>query len=131
MTINVYNVDMADILGGFEQAVLLALIKLGDKAYGRAILKEVAIRLNRDVAAGAVYATLDRLEAKRMISSRLATGIAARGGRARRYYKPEAAGTTALNETKATLENLWRDTVWPTGGQACIHLLTQALGRTL
>ena len=122
---------MGDILGGFEQAVLLALIKLGDNAYGRAILKEVAIRLNRDVAAGAVYATLDRLEAKRLVSSRLASGTPARGGRARRYYKPEAAGTIALNETKATLENLWRDTVWPIGGQSCIHLPAQALRRAL
>lgn len=120
---------MADILGGFEQAVLLALIKLDDKAYGRAVLKEVGVRLNRDVAAGAVYATLDRLEAKRLISSRLAPGTPFRGGRARRYYKPEAAATTALNETKATLENLWRDAVWPIGGQACIPLPTQALER--
>ena len=114
----VYNVDMADILGGFEQAVLLAVVKLGDGAYGRTILKEVAICLNRDVAAGAVYATLDRLEAKGMISSRLAPGTPARGGRVRRYYELEAAGMGALNETKAALENLWRHAVWPLGGHA-------------
>jgi PadR family transcriptional regulator PadR len=108
---------MSEILGAFEQAVLLAVIKLGDKAYGRAILKEVAIRLNRDVAAGAVYATLDRLEAKRLLSSRLASGTPSRGGRARRYYKLDAAGMGALNETKAALESLWRDAVWPVGGE--------------
>ena len=55
---------MADILGGFEQAVLLSLIKLGKDAYGRAIIKEAAVCLKRDVAAGAVYATLERLETK-------------------------------------------------------------------
>jgi PadR family transcriptional regulator PadR len=109
---------MADILGAFEQAVLLAVMKLADNAYGRAILKEVAMRLERDVAAGAVYATLDRLEAKGLISSRLAPGTPARGGRVRRYYELEAAGMGALNETRATLENLWRDAIWPIGGPA-------------
>ena len=109
---------MSDILGAFEQAVLLAVIKLADNAYGRAILKEVAVRLDRDVAAGAVYATLDRLEAKGLLSSRLASGTPLRGGRARRYYKLKAAGIDALNETKATLEDLWRDAAWPIGGEA-------------
>jgi PadR family transcriptional regulator len=109
---------MAEILGAFEQAVLLALIRLGDDAYGRTILKAVAERLGRDVAAGAVYATLDRLETKGLISSRLAPGTPARGGRARRYYRLTAAGTRALNESKATLENLWRDAAWPLGGKA-------------
>jgi PadR family transcriptional regulator PadR len=109
---------MADILGGFEQAVLLALVKLGDDAYGRTILKEVAVRLNRDVAAGAVYATLDRLETKGLISSHLAPGTPGRGGRARRYYKLSAAGKRALNESKAALESLWRDAAWPIGERA-------------
>jgi hypothetical protein len=55
---------MAEILGAFEQAVLLAIVRLGDEAYGRAVLKEVQVRLDREVAAGAVHATLDRLETK-------------------------------------------------------------------
>src|SRR5262249_395128 len=65
---------MADVLGTFEQAVLMALIKpttaLGKEAYGRAVLKEVQVRLDREVSAGAVYATLDRLEQKGLISSK-------------------------------------------------------------
>ncbi len=108
---------MSDILGAFEQAVLLAEVKPGDNAYGRAILKEVAGRLDRDVAAGAVYATLDRLEDKRLLSSRLAPGTPSRGGRDPRYYKLETAGIGALNETKSTLESLWRDPPWPIGGE--------------
>ena len=52
---------MADTLGSFEQAVLLAIVRLGDEAYGRAIQREVELRLERDVAAGAVHATLERL----------------------------------------------------------------------
>jgi PadR family transcriptional regulator len=55
---------MAEVLGTFEQAILLALVRLGRDAYGRAVLKEVRVRLRRDVVAGAVYATLDRLEQK-------------------------------------------------------------------
>jgi PadR family transcriptional regulator PadR len=109
---------MADALGLFEQAVLVALIRLEGRAYGRAILNEVQTRLKRDVTAGAVYATLDRLEAKRLVSSRLAPGTAIRGGRARRYYLPSAAGIQALNEAKASADDLWRGLNWPLKARA-------------
>src|SRR5215217_5038734 len=98
---------MADAIGQFEQAVLVALIRLGKDAYGRAVLNEVQVRLNRDVSAGAVYATLERLETKRLVSSRLAPGTAIRGGRARRYFGPTGAGLRALNEAKSATERLW------------------------
>jgi PadR family transcriptional regulator PadR len=107
---------MAETLGAFEQAVLLALVRLGTAAYGRAVLKDVQARLEREVAAGAVYATLERLEDKALISSRLAPGTPARGGRARRYYTVEAAGLRALDESKAVLDDLWRGLAWPLGG---------------
>ena len=77
------------------------------RAYGRAILKEVALRLERTVAAGAVYATLDRLERKGLISSRLGAGTTVRAGRPRRYYAIDPAGVRALNEAKATVDRLW------------------------
>lgn len=116
---SVYNVDiMADILGGFEQAILLTLVKLGKDAYGRSVIREAAACLNRDVAAGAVYATLDRLEAKGLISSSLSSGTPVRDGRARRYFKLTAAGVKALNESRSALENLWRTTTWPVRGKA-------------
>jgi PadR family transcriptional regulator len=98
---------MADLIGPFEQAVLLALIGLGNDAYGRAVLNEVQRRLNRDVSAGAVYATLERLEGKRLVSSKLAPGTAVRAGRPRRYYAPTGAGVRALNEAKSTIDTLW------------------------
>jgi PadR family transcriptional regulator PadR len=104
---------MADVIGPFEQAVLLALIRLNKDAYGRAILNEVQVRLDRDVSAGAVYATLERLEAKGMASSKLAPGTAIRGGRARRYFVPTAAGIRALNDAKSATENLWQGVAWP------------------
>lgn len=104
---------MTDVIGPFEQAVLLALIHLGQDAYGRAILNEIQVRLNRDVSAGAVYATLERLETKGLASSKLAPGTAIRGGRARRYFVPTGAGVRALNEAKSATDSLWQGLAWP------------------
>jgi DNA-binding PadR family transcriptional regulator len=104
---------MADLIGPFEQAVLLALVRLGKDAYGRAILNEVQDRLDRDVSAGAVYATLERLETKGLASSRLAPGTAIRGGRSRRYFLPTGPGVRALNEAKSASDNLWEGLAWP------------------
>jgi PadR family transcriptional regulator PadR len=102
-----------DTLGQFEQAVLVALVRLGKDAYGRAILNEVQKRLDRDVTAGAVYATLERLEAKGLASSTLAPGTAIRGGRARRYFVPTSAGVRALNDAKSTTDMMFRGLIWP------------------
>jgi len=109
---------VADLLGAFEQAVLLAIVKAGEDAYGRSVLRGVEDALNRGVAAGAVYATLNRLESKRLISSRLGEGTAERAGRARRYYRLTASGAAALNESKAALEQLWQGAKWPLGAGA-------------
>jgi PadR family transcriptional regulator, regulatory protein PadR len=109
---------VADVIGHFEQAVLVALVRLGSDAYGRAVLNEVQKRLDREVSAGAVYATLERLEAKGLTSSRVAPGTAIRGGRARRYFAPTAAGIRALNDAKAASEALWRGLAWPLRGRA-------------
>jgi DNA-binding PadR family transcriptional regulator len=58
---------MAETLGTFEQAVLLAILRLKEDAYGRGILREVQERLKREIVAGAVHATLERLEGKGLI----------------------------------------------------------------
>ena len=104
---------MAEILGAFEQAVLLALLRLGDEAYGRAIMKEVQERLERDVAAGAVHATLERLQRKALITSRLGSGTPVRAGRARRYYRIQPAGIRALNDAREAVDALWHGIKWP------------------
>ena len=104
---------MADLLGTFEQAVLLAVLKLADDAYGRSILRAAQETLNREVSAGAVYTTLDRLEQKALISSNLDEGTPARDGRARRYYRLTATGVKALNESRAALVQMWKGTKWP------------------
>jgi DNA-binding PadR family transcriptional regulator len=109
---------VADLLGAFEQAVLLAIVRAGQDAYGRSVLRGVEDGLGREVAAGAVYATLDRLEAQRLIGSRLSEGTAERAGRARRYYRLTASGVAALNDSKTALQRLWRGAKWPLGAKA-------------
>jgi DNA-binding PadR family transcriptional regulator len=104
---------VAEILGTFEQAVLLAVIRLSDDAYGRAILKEVETRLARSVAAGASHATLTRLEDKGLLTSRLGPGTPIRAGRARRYYRVTALGVESLNDARTAVESIWRGLKWP------------------
>ena len=104
---------MSEILGAFEQAVLLAVIRLDDGAYGRGILKEVQDRLHRDVAPGAIHATLERLQAKRLVASYLGPGTANRAGRARRYYRLEPMGIQALDDARAAMHQLWHGLRWP------------------
>jgi DNA-binding PadR family transcriptional regulator len=104
---------MADVLGSFEQAVLLAVVRLQAEAYGRAILKEVEARLDRDVAPGAVHATLGRLEQKKLLSSKLGSGTPVRAGRPRRYYRLLPSGVRALNDARAAVDNIWSGLKWP------------------
>jgi len=104
---------MADVLGAFEQAVLLAVVRLQADAYGRAILKEVQARLDRDVAPGAVHATLGRLERKKLLSSTLGSGTPVRAGRARRYYRLLPSGVHALNAARTAVDNIWSGVDWP------------------
>ena len=84
------------ILGEFEQLVLLALLRLGNGAFGAAIHREIVSRTLRDVPAAAVYVTLDRLEAKKMVVSYVGTPTAQRGGRRRKHYLLDTAGQRAL-----------------------------------
>ena len=107
---------MADILGTFEQAVLLAVLRLRDEAYGRAILNDLQKRLGREVAAGAVHATLVRLEEKGLLASDLGDGTEVRAGRPRRYYRLEPAGVRALNDARVTVTAMWRGIRLPLKG---------------
>ena len=106
-------VSKHSVLGAFEQAVLLGILRLGHEAYGRAILKNVRARLERDVAPGAVHATLERLERKKLVSSTLGSGTPVRAGRARRYYRLTPAAVRALNDARAAADNVWRGLRFP------------------
>ena len=108
---------MSDVLGVFEQAVLVAVARLHGQGYGRTILKEVESRLNRDVSASAAYATLDRLEVKGLVESREGEGTAARGGRAKRHFTVTSAGVRALAAAKTATDNIWRGFALPQKGR--------------
>src|SRR5258705_13775836 len=107
---------MADQLGAFEQAVLLGIGRLGENAYGRAILKEVQTRLERDVAAGAVHATLERLEKKGIGSSRFGPGTPGCAGRARRFYHLRPSCPPALHDPPGATDILWHGPQGPPKG---------------
>jgi PadR family transcriptional regulator PadR len=79
-------------LGGFELLVLLALIRLGDDAYGVPISEAIEESSGREVALGSVYITLERLEQKGLVSAKLGEPTAERGGRAKTYFHVTAKG---------------------------------------
>jgi PadR family transcriptional regulator PadR len=95
-------------LGHFEQLVLLAILRLGDKAYAPAILDEIEKRTGKPASAGSMYVTLDRLEDKGLLQSRLADANDDRGGRPRRYVTVTAYGVRELRVSRAALMKLWR-----------------------
>jgi PadR family transcriptional regulator len=93
-------------LGEFEQLVLLAILRLGEDAYGVTIRAELAERGGRNVAPGALYTALERLEAKGVITSRMGDPTPQRGGRAKRYVTVTAAGMQALTRALQAYERL-------------------------
>jgi PadR family transcriptional regulator, regulatory protein PadR len=95
-------------LGEFEHLVLLAVLRLGDSAYAPAILEELETRTGRPASPGSMYVTLDRLEDKGLLRSRLADSDDERGGRPRRYVTVTALGVRELRASRAALIKLWR-----------------------
>ena len=92
------------LLGSLEEQVMLAVVRTGDDAYGMNVRRELEEVTNRDVAIGAVYATLDRLEAKGLVVSVRAGGS---DGPSRRVFAVTPAGARSLALTRATRERLW------------------------
>ena len=99
---------MATGLGEFEQLVLLALMRLEPEAYGVAIRDEIEERTGRNVALGAVYTTLLRLEDKGFVATRLGDPTPQRGGRRKKYYRPLPAGRRELAASLDALRNMTR-----------------------
>ena len=95
-------------LGEFELMVLLALMRLGDEAYGVPISREIEQRSGREVALGSVYAALERLEEKGLVASRLGDPTAERGGRAKRYFRMTESGLRDVRQTQRALVSLWK-----------------------
>jgi len=95
-------------LGQFEHVVLLAILRLGDAAYAPAILEEIEERTGRPPSPGSMYVTLDRLEEKGLLRSRLVDADGERAGRPRRYVSVTAYGLRELRASRTALLKLWR-----------------------
>ena len=90
-------------LGVLEEQILVAVLRTAADAYGMEVRREIEGVTGRDLAIGAVYATLDRLEAKGLLRSRRTFG----NGPSRRRFELTRAGARALTETRAMRERLW------------------------
>jgi PadR family transcriptional regulator PadR len=92
------------LLGILEEQILVAVLRTRDEAYGMQVRREIERVTYREIAIGAVYATLDRLEAKGLVTSKRALS----DGPSRRVFAVSARGARALAETRAMRERLWR-----------------------
>ncbi len=93
-------------LGEFEQIVLLAILRLGENAYGVTIREEIQARTDREPAPGALYTTLDRLEEKGLVASHLGDPTPERGGRAKRFFAVTATGVEAVARAQRSFQRL-------------------------
>ena len=100
-------------LGEFEQVVMLAVLRLGEDAYGVPIRQEIAKCTGRDASPGAIYTTLERLEDKGLVRSRFGDPTPARGGRAKRYFTLTARGGQALTRAQQSYQRLLEGVTLP------------------
>ena len=91
----------------FEAMVLLAVIRVGDDAYGVPVGRELESVTGRTVAVAAVYAALQRLESRGLVSSETGEPTPIRGGRAKRVFRATAKGVAAARETARAFMALW------------------------
>ena len=93
-------------LGEFEQMVLLALVRLGPEAYGATVRREIELRARREVSISAVYTTLERLEQKGLVRSRIGEPTPERGGRRRRHFELLPLGARSLRDARDALAGM-------------------------
>jgi PadR family transcriptional regulator, regulatory protein PadR len=93
-------------LGEFEQIVMLALLRLGSDAYGAAVCAEIEKRSGRGVSVSAVHTTLDRLEQKGLVRSRIGDPTPQRGGKRKRHYEVAAVGLRSLQASYRSIRNM-------------------------
>ena len=94
-------------LGEFEQIVLLAILRLGDEAYGVPIKQDIEQRTGRSLTVGALYRTLDRLEEKGYVASAFSDPTPERGGRSKRYFRIKPLGLRTLRASREALTAMW------------------------
>lgn len=95
-----------DYLGEFEHIIVLALLRLEDRAYGVTVRQEIESRTKREVSIGAVYATLERLETKGYVKSHRGDPTPERGGRSKRFFRVTPRGVAAVNRAQRALQNM-------------------------
>jgi PadR family transcriptional regulator len=105
-------------LGAFDLMILLALMRLGDAAYGVPIAREIEETSGRVVALATLYGTLTRLEKKGLVSSRLGEPTAERGGRAKKYFRVTARGLREVRDAQRVFTSLWTGIPKLEGGPA-------------
>jgi DNA-binding PadR family transcriptional regulator len=93
-------------LGDFEQLVLLALVRLGPDAYGATVRREIEEHAGREVSISAIYTTLDRLEQKGLVRSRIGEPTPERGGRRRRHFELLPLGARSLRDAYRALAGM-------------------------
>jgi len=97
-----------DYLGNFDLMLLLVLLRLGDDAYGVTIAQELEKQTSREVVVASVYATLERLQERGLVTSRLGDPTPERGGRAKRYFRVTGTGIREIRDARRSLMNLWK-----------------------
>lgn len=107
-----------EFLGQHELMVMLAVLRLGREAYGVPIAAEIAQRTGREMLQGSIYAILERLESKGLVTSRLGEATPQRGGRAKRYFALTAEGRREVREAQRALEALWQGLGKTTGAKS-------------
>jgi PadR family transcriptional regulator PadR len=95
-------------LSNFELMVMLAIIRIGDGAYGVSISNEIENKTGSDVLLGSVYDALARLEEKGLVVSSLGEATPERGGRAKRHFRTTSRGLRVVRETQRSLVKLWK-----------------------
>jgi len=97
--------------------VLLAILRVGEEAYGVPIGREIERTGGRRAALAAVYTVLDRLEQRGLVTSGMGAPTPQRGGRAKRYFNVTRQGLRAIRETQRALTALWSDLPALEGGK--------------
>lgn len=95
------------ILNDLEQLILLALLRIGDDAYGVSVREEIEARARRSVSIAAIYAALERLEQRGYVDTWLSPPTGQRGGRAKKHFRVTPAGAAALRRARAGMEAMW------------------------
>jgi PadR family transcriptional regulator PadR len=95
-------------LGELELMILLAILRLENETYGVPLARELSAVRGREVSLGSVYASVDRLEIKGLVKSKLGESTPERGGRAKRYFSVTAEGLRAIQATRRVLTGLWK-----------------------